>query len=152
MLASQKNEPQTSSTGLATRLRGSPLKSQHLNKFEDYNDSGYGGSPLPAPSLPPRRSTWTSSQVQQQPAINPTNHRLVDVFFLTPVLCSHCRDYIWGTGKVGVKCEGKSITFIYKNDFIFLILSTGCWDLKSANTSLPLTLWLRSPDVYELED
>jgi len=51
MLASQKNEPQTSSTGLATRLRGSPLKSQHLNKFEDYNDSGYGGSPLPGKNI-----------------------------------------------------------------------------------------------------
>lgn len=45
-LSAQKNEPQTSANA-AGRLRGSPLKTQLLNKFEDYNDSGYGGSPLP---------------------------------------------------------------------------------------------------------
>ena len=40
-LVSQKNEAPPA------RTRGSPLKTQLLNKFEDYNDSGYGGSPLP---------------------------------------------------------------------------------------------------------
>jgi len=29
------------------KVQGSPLKSQLLQRFEDYNDSGYGGSPLP---------------------------------------------------------------------------------------------------------
>ncbi|XP_029034071.2 phosphatidylinositol 3-kinase regulatory subunit alpha isoform X2 [Osmia bicornis bicornis] len=33
------------------------------------------------------------------------NHVLVDVYFLTPILCKHCEDYVWGTGKVGVHCE-----------------------------------------------
>lgn len=32
-------------------------------------------------------------------------HRLLDVFVLRPVLCSLCQDYIWGSGKVGQKCE-----------------------------------------------
>jgi hypothetical protein len=27
--------------------RGTPLKTQITSKLEDYNDSGYGGSPLP---------------------------------------------------------------------------------------------------------
>ncbi|XP_054005763.1 phosphatidylinositol 3-kinase regulatory subunit alpha isoform X2 [Hylaeus anthracinus] len=33
------------------------------------------------------------------------DHVLVDVYFLTPILCKHCEDYVWGTGKVGVKCK-----------------------------------------------
>ncbi|XP_017888284.1 phosphatidylinositol 3-kinase regulatory subunit alpha isoform X2 [Ceratina calcarata] len=33
------------------------------------------------------------------------NHVLIDIYFLTPVLCKHCEDYVWGTGRVGVKCQ-----------------------------------------------
>ncbi|XP_076751688.1 phosphatidylinositol 3-kinase regulatory subunit alpha isoform X2 [Xylocopa sonorina] len=33
------------------------------------------------------------------------NHVLIDIYFLTPVLCKHCEDYVWGTGRVGVKCK-----------------------------------------------
>ncbi|XP_032680236.1 phosphatidylinositol 3-kinase regulatory subunit alpha isoform X2 [Odontomachus brunneus] len=36
---------------------------------------------------------------------NSYNHVFVDVYFVTPVLCKHCEDYIWGNGKVGVKCQ-----------------------------------------------
>ncbi|XP_072751316.1 protein kinase C delta type-like isoform X1 [Anoplolepis gracilipes] len=36
---------------------------------------------------------------------NSYNHILTDVYFVTPLLCKHCEDYIWGTGKVGVKCK-----------------------------------------------
>ncbi|XP_067205026.1 protein kinase C delta type-like [Linepithema humile] len=36
---------------------------------------------------------------------NSYNHVFLDVYFVTPVLCKHCEDYIWGTGKVGVKCK-----------------------------------------------
>ncbi|XP_012277120.1 phosphatidylinositol 3-kinase regulatory subunit alpha [Orussus abietinus] len=32
------------------------------------------------------------------------SHKLEDVYFVTPILCTHCEDYIFGTGKVGVKC------------------------------------------------
>ncbi|XP_011497110.1 PREDICTED: protein BZZ1-like [Ceratosolen solmsi marchali] len=39
------------------------------------------------------------------------NHVLEHIYFVSPVLCAYCEDYIWGTGKVGVKCKGK-------NDFI----------------------------------
>ncbi|XP_077261797.1 uncharacterized protein LOC143897217 isoform X1 [Temnothorax americanus] len=38
---------------------------------------------------------------------NSYNHVLVDAYFVTPILCKHCEDYIWGTGKVGVKCKDK---------------------------------------------
>ncbi|XP_051171455.1 phosphatidylinositol 3-kinase regulatory subunit alpha isoform X2 [Leptopilina boulardi] len=33
------------------------------------------------------------------------NHLLEDIYFVSPILCVHCEDYIWGTGKVGVKCK-----------------------------------------------
>ncbi|XP_043525585.1 phosphatidylinositol 3-kinase regulatory subunit alpha isoform X2 [Frieseomelitta varia] len=33
------------------------------------------------------------------------NHILIDIYFLTPILCKHCEDYVWGTGRVGVKCK-----------------------------------------------
>ncbi|CAG9855406.1 unnamed protein product [Phyllotreta striolata] len=33
------------------------------------------------------------------------SHKLEDVYFLTPILCKHCKDYIWGQGRVGVKCK-----------------------------------------------
>ncbi|KAG8197034.1 hypothetical protein JTE90_004303 [Oedothorax gibbosus] len=58
--------------------------------IEEKDDSGYIGSPASSNILLKR-------QYYQ--------HNLTDVFFLTPVLCRHCRDYVWGTGKVGVKCE-----------------------------------------------
>ncbi|XP_066986926.1 phosphatidylinositol 3-kinase regulatory subunit alpha isoform X4 [Macrobrachium rosenbergii] len=32
-------------------------------------------------------------------------HNLAQYYFLTPVLCGHCRDYIWGSGPVGKQCE-----------------------------------------------
>ncbi|XP_043281420.1 phosphatidylinositol 3-kinase regulatory subunit alpha isoform X2 [Venturia canescens] len=32
-------------------------------------------------------------------------HVLLDVYFVTPILCLQCEDYIWGVGKVGVKCK-----------------------------------------------
>ncbi|XP_011707784.1 PREDICTED: uncharacterized protein LOC105462683 isoform X2 [Wasmannia auropunctata] len=40
---------------------------------------------------------------------NSYNHVLADVYFVTPILCKHCEDYIWGTGKVGVKCKAESV-------------------------------------------
>ncbi|XP_055949573.1 phosphatidylinositol 3-kinase regulatory subunit alpha-like isoform X4 [Argiope bruennichi] len=58
--------------------------------IEESNDSGYIGSPAVAAHLIKRSYN---------------QHSLTKVYFLTPVLCRHCRDYIWGTGKVGVKCE-----------------------------------------------
>ncbi|CAH1153755.1 unnamed protein product [Phaedon cochleariae] len=32
-------------------------------------------------------------------------HKLENAFFLTPILCKHCKDYIWGQGHVGMKCK-----------------------------------------------
>ncbi|CAH0562412.1 unnamed protein product [Brassicogethes aeneus] len=45
-----------------------------------------------------------SSLNVKDPEIRP-QHRLIDVYFLTPILCKHCDDYIWGQGSVGVKCK-----------------------------------------------
>ncbi|EZA46350.1 hypothetical protein X777_00250, partial [Ooceraea biroi] len=43
---------------------------------------------------------------------NSYSHVLVDAYCVTPVFCKHCEDYIWGTGRVGVKCKGKSPSII----------------------------------------
>ena len=43
----RKSEITSTTPQLAKKSQGSPIKSQLLHKFEDYNDSGYGGSPLP---------------------------------------------------------------------------------------------------------
>lgn len=32
-------------------------------------------------------------------------HQIVSSFVTTPILCLHCRDYIWGSGKQGVCCS-----------------------------------------------
>lgn len=37
---------------------------------------------------------------------NTNRHNLVTVFFVTPILCLHCKDYIWGRGRQGVSCKG----------------------------------------------
>ncbi|KAH0540543.1 hypothetical protein KQX54_018208 [Cotesia glomerata] len=61
------------------------------------------------------------------PYVGPSNsetdkfrHNLVDVYFVTPILCVQCEDYIWGTGKVGVKCSDvimiKNLNKVYKDN------------------------------------
>ncbi|XP_066258839.1 phosphatidylinositol 3-kinase regulatory subunit alpha isoform X2 [Euwallacea similis] len=32
-------------------------------------------------------------------------HKLEGIYVLTPILCKHCKDYIWGQGLIGVKCR-----------------------------------------------
>ncbi|CAH0394038.1 unnamed protein product [Bemisia tabaci] len=32
-------------------------------------------------------------------------HQLTGAYFITPILCRHCNDYIWGCGIVGHRCE-----------------------------------------------
>ncbi|KAI4493664.1 hypothetical protein M0804_001840 [Polistes exclamans] len=39
------------------------------------------------------------------------NHNFEDVYFITPILCKHCEDYIWGSGKVGVACKAVDISW-----------------------------------------
>ncbi|XP_071543394.1 phosphatidylinositol 3-kinase regulatory subunit alpha isoform X4 [Panulirus ornatus] len=56
---------------------------------EDSSPAPYGG----------RRSLCGA----QPPAA--AQHNLGTTFFITPVLCTHCKDYIWGRGKVGMQCE-----------------------------------------------
>lgn len=64
--------------------RPSPMKGSSAEN----NDSGYFDSPL-GPS---------GNRLAG-------NHDLVDAYFLTPILCTHCNDYIWGAGLVGKKCK-----------------------------------------------
>ncbi|KAL1492373.1 hypothetical protein ABEB36_010629 [Hypothenemus hampei] len=35
----------------------------------------------------------------------PPDHKLEGIYVLTPILCKHCKDYIWGQGYIGVKCK-----------------------------------------------
>lgn len=36
-------------------------------------------------------------------------HDLIEVFFVTPIICVYCSDYIWGSGKQGLQCKRKYI-------------------------------------------
>ncbi|KAK8768064.1 hypothetical protein V5799_005154 [Amblyomma americanum] len=38
-------------------------------------------------------------------------HVMLDLFLVTPVLCSHCDDYIWGQGCVGKRCQECGASF-----------------------------------------
>ncbi|XP_058794763.1 phosphatidylinositol 3-kinase regulatory subunit alpha-like isoform X2 [Phymastichus coffea] len=51
-----------------------------------------------------------AQQVNCESTTSP-NHILQNVYFVTPILCKHCEDYIWGTGKVGVKCKECHVCF-----------------------------------------
>ncbi|XP_063219181.1 uncharacterized protein LOC134529231 isoform X1 [Bacillus rossius redtenbacheri] len=58
---------------------------------------------------------YDGGEVQSpQHAVNP-EHRLLKVYFLAPILCRLCNDYIWGTGPVGVKCEPADCKDRWKN-------------------------------------
>jgi hypothetical protein len=46
-LTQLERKPDVQPSSINPRIQGSPIKSQMMNKLEDYNDSGYGGSPLP---------------------------------------------------------------------------------------------------------
>lgn len=41
----------------------------------------------------------------------PFTHALVDLFLVTPALCSHCNDYIWGQGCLGQRCQDCGTSF-----------------------------------------
>ncbi|KAL5021938.1 hypothetical protein ScPMuIL_001093, partial [Solemya velum] len=43
--------------------------------------------------------------IQDAPAPPEVPHRLIDVYFVKPILCFFCNDYIWGTIKCGKKCD-----------------------------------------------
>lgn len=54
-LTQLERKPDVQPSSINPRIQGSPIKSQMMNKLEDYNDSGYGGSPLPPGTL---KNTW----------------------------------------------------------------------------------------------
>lgn len=41
------------------------------------------------------------------PAGEALAHSLQDLFLVTPVMCTHCDDYIWGLGCQGKRCQGE---------------------------------------------
>ncbi|XP_076036315.1 phosphatidylinositol 3-kinase regulatory subunit alpha isoform X2 [Oratosquilla oratoria] len=74
------------------------------SSISSQEDSGY---------IPVNQSTISKSSVprhsltmsQSSHGLTSPSHRLEVTYFLTPVLCLHCKDYVWGSGRVGVQCE-----------------------------------------------
>ncbi|XP_075527376.1 phosphatidylinositol 3-kinase regulatory subunit alpha isoform X1 [Dermacentor variabilis] len=54
-----------------------------------------------------------SEQVSCSPPVteDPSTHLLQDLFLVTPVLCNHCDDYIWGLGCLGKRCQECGASF-----------------------------------------
>ncbi|XP_037090367.1 phosphatidylinositol 3-kinase regulatory subunit alpha-like [Pollicipes pollicipes] len=67
------------------RARPPPIQADECRELN--NDSGYVGSPLKGAFS---RPIYT--------------HLLQAVYVVTPAFCTHCGDYIWGTGPVGQRC------------------------------------------------
>lgn len=62
--------------------------------------------PQPSHATPTFPRTAGSTPTNQRTVGPPgVPHRLIDSFFLKPVVCFHCNDFIWGVGKIGKKCE-----------------------------------------------
>ncbi|XP_037791584.1 uncharacterized protein LOC119586927 [Penaeus monodon] len=63
-------------------------------------DSGYISAAQHNSSLSstPHTGSRRSSSGQSSPSVQ---HNLGPAYFLTPVLCVHCNDYIWGSGQGG---------------------------------------------------
>lgn len=58
-------------------------------------------------------------------------HQLVEVYFVRPVLCDCCGDYIWGSGRVGTSCKGKCfhVFWVFRssiNEFYLIFTFYGC--------------------------
>lgn len=71
-------------------------------------------------------------------------HVLTTVYLVTPVLCAHCNDYISGTGKVAMRCEGCSQCY-HMDGCQTLVMSTNQVCTRSERTSSPLTYDVEMP-------
>lgn len=88
--------------------------------------------PMPKPRMKSRPSLNGSSSARpnsnesgysSSPRVPLKDHQLTDIYVVKPILCAACRDYIWGLGKVGHKCEDCRLCF-HKNCAKYLSLST----------------------------
>ncbi|XP_044016208.1 phosphatidylinositol 3-kinase regulatory subunit alpha isoform X2 [Aphidius gifuensis] len=94
------------------------------------------------------------------------HHNLFNVYFVTPLICLHCDDYIWGTGNVGVTCTDCHACFhIVCTEFSGQHLCK--WDTKghalpgqlfdkdkpvSEWTSLNVVEWMSALNLYRYAD
>ncbi|CAM1320694.1 PIK3R3 (predicted) [Pycnogonum litorale] len=126
--------------------RPSSSKVSFLN--DDGNDSGYVCSPVLLKS---------KNEVQQ--------HNIIDCFFLMPIICKVCNDYIWGIGKVGVKCDDCRNCFhvtcsCAANTFVTCIQykDSSSYLTNDANTSLSewttsnVLEWMAAVNLYKYVD
>ncbi|GAB6022370.1 hypothetical protein CHUAL_006488 [Chamberlinius hualienensis] len=115
---------------------------------EEGNDSGYIGSPSGV------ASSVSGSELPQEPPPPPPHsttslpnakHKLRNVFFLSPVMCPHCCDYIWGEGHVGVKCEECDQCFhnvcvpLVENSTSCRIVKDG--SVRTVDRNVPVNQW-----------
>ncbi|XP_053394066.1 phosphatidylinositol 3-kinase regulatory subunit alpha-like isoform X1 [Mercenaria mercenaria] len=90
--------PKSRSTSSQPPLHERPEESNNIGS-DDY--AVFDGPPL-SQITPAQTAKPIKSSPEGPPGVP---HRLIDCFFLRPVVCFNCNDFIWGTGKVGKKCE-----------------------------------------------
>ncbi|OAD53078.1 hypothetical protein WN48_10824 [Eufriesea mexicana] len=61
-----------------------------------------------------------------------SNHVLIDIYFLTPILCKHCEDYVWGTGRVGVKCKDIEAPGSGRRSWVMECTVTLLWEIQDS--------------------
>nr|UVJ47540.1 phosphatidylinositol 3-kinase [Lasioderma serricorne] len=72
-------------------------------------------------------------------------HHFTSVYFVTPIFCRHCEDYIWGSGKIGVQCTDCHACF---HKLCSKVTSNGCQKTAeppaqriTSDTDKPVTEW-----------
>uniref|UniRef100_U5ETW2 Putative adaptor for phosphoinositide 3-kinase n=1 Tax=Corethrella appendiculata TaxID=1370023 RepID=U5ETW2_9DIPT len=106
------------------------------NSSKDGNTDTYCSEDIYVPCVTPSPNLVSGFVNKKDEFTNKTNiinkyHTLVPVYFVTPIICLLCRDYIWGLGSQGKQC----------------INCLSCYHIKC----LPLAvhhMCQRNPDVY----
>jgi hypothetical protein len=92
-------------------------------------------------------------ETEEIPASNSNEHNFTIRFFYKPILCFHCRDYIWGAGYIGYGCKNCSKCVHFKC-LIFVSKPTKincCSKIDEQQIALSLDSFTKS-NIYPIEN